>query len=144
VIIVTDTGPLWSFAVVGRLDLLGRRLKGRVEWCSAVADEVRRNIGVEPALAEVFTQDWLPVPIDLFDLGSSYVAEAFRIRHSMAGPEDHPKAHLGEAESIVLARSLKGSVLLTEDLALIHRKTFGDRLWGTESAQMNRSYRRGV
>lgn len=120
--VLTDTGPLWSFAIVKRLDLLGLRLEGRVTWTTAVAGEVRRNVAREPLLAEIFNQSWLPEPVDLGD--HDLVHEALRVRQSLAAPGDDPRMHLGEAECIVYARHLGDACVLTEDRSAKRRANF--------------------
>lgn len=123
-IIITDTGPLWSFAIVNQLDLLGERLRGRVRWTSAVADEISRNTASEPKLREVLRQPWLPSPVDLANIDLTLVLEANRIRQTLASAGDHPRAHLGEAESIAYAKTLEDVVLLAEDQGAVNRAKF--------------------
>src|SRR5277367_3882322 len=110
-IVVTDTGPLWSFALVGRLELLGRSLSERVCWTSAVANEITHNSIKEPLLKHVLSQTWLPEPIEITDI--DLVNDIARVQRSLAAPGDHYLKHLGEAESIVHARTLGDAKLLT-------------------------------
>jgi predicted nucleic acid-binding protein len=121
---VPDTGPLWTFAVVGRLDLLEARLRGSVEWTTAVFDEVTRNAAREPRLGSVLSATWLPPPVDLATLDPDLARDALRIRATFAAPGDHPRQHLGEAEAIVYAQHIGGATLVTQDGAAMRRAHF--------------------
>ena len=60
-----DTGPLWTFAQVGRLDLLGVRIAHRMIWTGAVHSEIDRNVQNHAFLADVLDLEWLPEPVQL-------------------------------------------------------------------------------
>jgi predicted nucleic acid-binding protein len=120
--IVVDTGPLWSFAVVDRLDLLGVRMTGRAAWTTAVREEVRRNTAANPFLEDVLDLSWLPEPVDLAEIGLA--KSAFNLRQRLASAGDHPLEHLGEAESIVYAKHLGAASFLTADLDASRRAKF--------------------
>lgn len=121
---VPDTGPLWTFAVVARLDLLEARLGGAVEWTTAVFDEVARNAAREPRLSDVLSAAWLPPPVDLAALDPDLAKDALRVRATFAAPDDHPRQHLGEAEAIVYALHIGGATLITQDGAAMQRAQF--------------------
>jgi predicted nucleic acid-binding protein len=61
-LLVVDTNVLWSFAVVGRLDLLEVRYPSRLVWTDAVRGEIARNMRTEPRLQAVIDSRTLGVP----------------------------------------------------------------------------------
>jgi len=63
-LLVVDTNVLWSFAVVGRLDLLEVRFASRLVWTDAVRGEIIRNTPSEPRLQAVIDSAWLGEPVE--------------------------------------------------------------------------------
>lgn len=124
-VVVTDTGPLWSFAAVGRLDLLGERLRNKIAWTTAVSEEVKRNAEQYPFLADLQSQDWIPQPVELT---GEHLALALHIRSRLASDRGHPRQHLGEAESIAyavqLVKSGTDATILAEDRDAIRQAEF--------------------
>lgn len=126
-----DTGPLWTFAQVGRLDLLGVRIAHRMIWTGAVHSEIDRNVQNHAFLADVLDLEWLPEPVQL---EGPLALRAFEVRAGLSAPRDHPNEHLGEAESIVLALDRGAEAFLTADRDAARRAKF-DRvkvIWPTD------------
>ena len=112
-LLVVDTNVLWSFAVVGRLDLLEVRFAGRLVWTDAVRGEIIRNVSSEPRLQAVIESAWLGEPVEF---AASDLLAISRLRGILATPGDHPAMHLGEAESIYLIQSKeKAATFVTDD-----------------------------
>lgn len=112
-LLVVDTNVLWSFAVVGRLDLLEVRFAGRLVWTDAVRGEIIRNASSEPRLQAVIESAWLGEPVEF---AASDLLAISRLRGILATPGDHPAMHLGEAESIYLIQSKeKAATFVTDD-----------------------------
>ena len=110
--LVFDTGPLSSFAVVARLDLLQAICAGHGSWPLSVQRELRAGARRQPALADVLALGFLgdaevlERPADLLD------AELLRLR--LAGSSLGQRQNRGEAEAIFLARRRRG-VFVSED-----------------------------
>ncbi|MGI5190778.1 hypothetical protein ACQEVI_21745 [Promicromonospora sp. CA-289599] len=109
-----DTTVLINFALINRMDLLSRLLRDRGRWCLTVSQECESASQVEGRLELLLAKELLGVPwepqteeehIDIRDL-----------RDLMARPGDSPRAHLGEAETIVLMEvRTVGAVFVTDD-----------------------------
>lgn len=111
--VLPDTTTLLNFAFIQRMDLLATLINGSGVWCSAVARE---------------SEDWLSTAgfesvsgaraifgAPLFPGGAEHV-DIQVMRTSMAGPGDGRYKHLGEAESIVIARNrFPGALFVTDD-----------------------------
>jgi predicted nucleic acid-binding protein len=108
--LVFDTGPLCSFAVVARLDLLEAICAGHGSWPLSVQRELRAGARTLPALAHDVT--FLGVPEVLERPADILEAELLRVR--LAGSSLGQRHNLGEAEAIFLARR-RGGVLVSED-----------------------------
>lgn len=78
-----DTGPLWTFAQVGRLDLLGVRIAHRMIWTGAVHSEIDRNVQNHALLADVLDLEWLPEPVQL---EGPLALRAFEVRAGLSAP----------------------------------------------------------
>jgi predicted nucleic acid-binding protein len=118
-LVVFDTGPLWSFASIGRLDVLETRYGDRARWTLEVQDEVKRNASVAPELAQVMSARWLGSAINVPDLDPprsvGLLHDINVVRASLARHGDHAKAHLGESSVIVAARELRGWVAIEDE-----------------------------
>jgi predicted nucleic acid-binding protein len=112
--LVFDTGPLSSFAVIARLDLLEAVCAGHGSWPLSVQRELRAGTAAQPALAGVLQAAFLGVPEVLERPADVLEAEVLRVR--LAGSTLSQRHNRGEAEAIFLARSRRG-VFVTEDRA---------------------------
>lgn len=108
-----DTTVLVNFALLGRMDLLKRLMATSGRWGQSVASECdasSRVPGLE-SLAEatgIFGEPWAPSP-------SEHVMIMI-LREGLASAGDPLTRHLGEAETIVLARDrAPGSRFVTDD-----------------------------
>jgi len=113
-----DTNVLWSFASVGRLDLLNLRFGDRIRWTDAVSDEVLRNSRRVSFLSDIHKANFMPDPVSmpLAELG-----RVLLVRSALASVNDPPSMHMGEAETIhVIATHDQGAVFLTDDVAASH------------------------
>lgn len=110
--LVFDTGPLNSFAVVGRLDLLDAVCAGHATWPLSVQRELRAGVRAQPVLAEVLEARFLG-PAEVLEHPTDLLeAELLRVR--LAGSPLSQRHNRGEAEAILLARSRRG-VFVSED-----------------------------
>lgn len=102
-----DTAALVSLAHAGNaLPILRRRALGdRPRWVDAVEDEVTRGRQPHEHIAglHLIQADtaWLG---DYAELDEGQHIEAYELRDTIALPMDHPDEHLGEAQTVVLAR----------------------------------------
>jgi predicted nucleic acid-binding protein len=110
--LVFDTGPLCSFAVVGRLDLLEAICAGHGSWPLSVQRELRAGARSLPTLARAYEARFLGVPEVLEHPADILEAELLRTR--LAGSSLGQRQNRGEAEAIFLARRRRG-VLVSED-----------------------------
>jgi predicted nucleic acid-binding protein len=110
--LVFDTGPLCSFAVVSRLELLEAICTGHGSWPLSVQRELRAGARTLPALAHAHELSFLGVPEVLERPADILEAELLRVR--LAGSSLGQRRNLGEAEAIFLARR-RGGVLVSED-----------------------------
>jgi predicted nucleic acid-binding protein len=110
--LVFDTGPLNSFAVVARLDLLEAVCAGHGSWPLSVQRELRAGARVHPALAGLLDPVFLGVPEVLEHPADLLEAELLRLR--LAGSSLSQRHNRGEAEAIFLARRRRG-VFVSED-----------------------------
>jgi predicted nucleic acid-binding protein len=110
--LVFDTGPLSSFAVVARLDLLEAVCAGHAAWPLSVRRELRAGTRAQPALAGVLEAAFLGPPEVLERPADLLEVELLRLR--LAGSSLGPHRNRGEAEAIFLARRRNG-VFVSED-----------------------------
>jgi predicted nucleic acid-binding protein len=110
--LVFDTGPLSSFAVVARLDLLEAVCAGHAAWPLSVQRELRAGTRAQPALAGVLEAAFLGPPDVLERPADLLEVELLRLR--LAGSSLGPHHNRGEAEAIFLARRRNG-VFVSED-----------------------------
>jgi predicted nucleic acid-binding protein len=117
-VLLFDAGPLWSFAIVARLDILEARYAGRAGWTKEVRDEILRNSSSVSALQPILTAVWLGQPIDVGSLDPSRQLELLRqveiVRQTLTGARSHPRKNLGEASTIVAAVETN-SIVAIED-----------------------------
>jgi predicted nucleic acid-binding protein len=124
-----DNTVLINFAYIGRLDLLAELLPRRM-WCLTVSRECRQSFAV-------LDFDYLKVRVLFGDPLIPSQGESINLkflRDEIAAPGDKPSAHMGEAETITLAKSrlVEDPVLVTDDIdatALARRE--GLRVVGT-------------
>jgi hypothetical protein len=115
--VVFDANVLLNFATdVHAFYLLRQRFEGRGTWAFAVREEIVRLANRLPPqpqanLAMRFSE-WLGTPHRIEEEEELQKVEALRLRIARDG--DHPREHLGEAASIVLAHRL-GGILATDD-----------------------------
>ena len=109
-----DNTVLINFGYIDRLDLLERLLPARV-WCLTVARECRQSYAIlgfstYPDVKALFGEPLIPTRAESINLT--------RLRDDIASPGDKPDAHIGEAETITLAKSRRfdGPILVTDDL----------------------------
>lgn len=112
-LVFPDTTTLLSFAYIGRMDLLRYLANSNGVWCSAVAGESadwRTTAGYE-AVSEsgsIFGEPLFPTTTEHIEIQM--------LRATLAGPGDGPRQHLGEAETIVIARTrYPGARFVTDD-----------------------------
>ena len=115
--VIFDANSLFNFATdVHALYLLRQRYEGRGAWAFAVREEIVRlgsRVPPQPQATVVMrNSEWLGTPHRIEDEGELQKVEALRLRIARDG--DHPRQHLGEAASIVLAQRL-GGLLATDD-----------------------------
>ena len=103
--LVFDTGPLSSFAVVARLDLLEAICAGHGSWPLSVQRELRAGARALPALACAYQVGFLGVPEVLEHSADILEAELLRV----AGTTD------------LLARAVRMGLLRPEGARELHR-----------------------
>lgn len=115
ILLFPDNTVLINFALISRMDLLARLANGNGCWCATVSIECADWVK-EPGLSalstasEIFGESLYPKPSE---------HQAIRLmRDELAAPGDHPRQHLGEAETltIIVHRGLTaGSFFVTDD-----------------------------
>jgi predicted nucleic acid-binding protein len=110
--VVFDSGPLCSFAVVDRLDLLEAICAGHGSWPLSVQRGLRAGARALPALARAYEARFLGLPEVLEHPADILEAELLRTR--LARSSLGQRQNRGEAEAIFLARR-RGGVLVSED-----------------------------
>lgn len=95
-----DNTVLTNFALINRMDLLGRLANGNGRWCATVAAECRESaklpeLAAMGEAAEIFGDPLYPDQAEHQDVRV--------IRDQLACPGDPPSKHLGEAETIAIA-----------------------------------------
>ncbi|MCK9876412.1 hypothetical protein MXD61_00275 [Frankia sp. AgPm24] len=115
VLLFPDNTVLINFAIINRMDLLERLVKGNGRWCATVESECRRSarvpgLDVLGSARRIFGAPWLPDAAELQD--------AMIMRDGLAGPGDSRHHHLGEAETLAIMtrRRVKG-LFVTDDRA---------------------------
>ena len=98
-IVVSDTSPLLSLALIGQLDLL-RQLYGSIVIPSAVHDEIVVGGAVYAGGGDVARQEWIHI-----DHAMNAIIIALLMR----------ELDQGEAEAIALAIELKADLLLVDE-----------------------------
>jgi hypothetical protein len=116
---VPDTTVLINFAILHRMDLLGRLADGDGRWCATVATECAESARVAGLAAldgpsEIFGEPLLPDEAEHQD--------ALVLRDGLVRPGDPPTKHFGEAEThshpATLPRGEAGLYLLATARAL--------------------------
>ena len=110
--LVFDTGPLSSFAVIARLDLLEAICAGHGSWPLSVQRELRAGVRTLPALAHAHQARFLGRPEVLEHPADLLEAELLWVR--LAGSSRSQRHNRGEAEAILLARRRRG-MFVSED-----------------------------
>ncbi len=113
-LIFPDNTVFVHFAKIGRVDILERLFARNAKWTATVAEECAQSAR-QPHLADLAN-------VPLF-MGDPLYPETLQervdmrvIREGFAGPNDHERKNLGEAEtlSIIINRQL-GARLITDD-----------------------------
>lgn len=108
-----DNTVLINFAYIGRLDLLAALLPQRM-WCLTVSRECRQSYAIldfdYATVRALFGEPLIPTQGESINL--------ILLRDEIAVPGDKPSAHVGEAETITLAKSrrIENPVLVTDDI----------------------------
>lgn len=109
-----DNTVLINFGYINRIPLLGELLANRM-WCLTVSREckqsyTRRGFTTYPDVRALFGDPLIPTQAERINTR--------RLRDDMATPTDGPDDHMGEAETIVVAKNqVSGTlVLATDDL----------------------------
>jgi hypothetical protein len=94
-----DNTVLVNFAIINRMDLLGRLVRDNGRWCATAARECERSADVAGLAAlddarEIFGDPLFPDQAELQD--------TVIIRDELAGPGDSRYQHLGEAETLAI------------------------------------------
>lgn len=115
---VADTGLLWNFAVIDRIDILAEFAKSTGKppvWVAEISTEVKRNLpNYYSDFHSIFGTPLTPERSELAD------TQIVRRKH-FALPGDNSTAHLGESESIAICSNrFKVDIvfMLTEDRAV--------------------------
>ncbi|MEV0267785.1 hypothetical protein AB0H43_03340 [Hamadaea sp. NPDC050747] len=116
-LVLPDNTVLVNFALLNRMDLLAKLIKGNGTWCASVAaecDQSARHPGLESMADahEVFGEPLRPeTPSELT------MTQTLRTR--LARPGEGHLRHLGEAETLAImaSRSLRG-MFVTDDKAV--------------------------
>jgi hypothetical protein len=113
VLMVPDTTVLINFAILRRMDLLGRLADGDGRWCATVATECAESARVTGLTAldgagAIFGEPLFPDEAEHQD--------ALVLRDGLVRPGDPPTKHLGEAETLAIIerRQLRG-FFVTDD-----------------------------
>ncbi|ADP83411.1 hypothetical protein [Pseudofrankia inefficax] len=113
VLLFPDNTVLINFAVIDRMDLLGRLANDNGRWCPTVAAECAASgrlpdLGALAHAREIFGAPLAPTPAELRD--------AQLLRAQLAKPGDHPHKHLGEAETVaIMTRRDVDGFFVTDD-----------------------------
>lgn len=113
-LIFPDNTVFVHFAEIGRVDLLEQLFAGKAQWTATVAEECRLS-SLQPHLSDlVGVPDFMGRA--LRPSSQKEIVDVLAIRQSFAGPDDHERKNLGEAEtlSIILNRQLD-AWLITDD-----------------------------
>lgn len=113
VLLFPDNTVLVNFAIINRMDLLGRLANGNGTWCATVSQECAAS-AAQPGLGAlsqadiIFGDPWFPE-------GAEYL-DTTMLRQELASPGDSLQKHLGEAETlaIMLRRQVNG-FFVTDD-----------------------------
>jgi len=113
-LLFSDNTVLVNFALINRMDLLGRLVNGRGRWSASVASECERS-AQEPGLGamkiawEIFGAPWYPE-------SGAELLDVQVLRLELAQPGDSAHTHLGEAETlaIMIRRDVDG-FFVTDD-----------------------------
>lgn len=108
-----DNTVLINFGFIGRIDLLEKLLPTRM-WCLTVSRECRQSFSVRgfttyESVRKLFGEPLVPT-------GGERI-NTQQMRDDIASPEDKPDAHMGEAETITIAKSRRFSspMFVTDD-----------------------------
>ena len=113
VLIFPDNTVLINFALINRMDLLGRLANGNGRWCATIAAECaesakRPELAALQGAAEILGEPLFPEAAELQD--------AQVLRDQLAGPGDLKTTHLGEAETIaIVTRRRFNCFFVTDD-----------------------------
>lgn len=109
-----DNTVLINFGYLDRVELL-ERLLPQPTWCLTVSRECRQSYSIlgfdaYPKVQALFGEPLIPTKGERINL--------HRLRDDLAGPDDKPDAHIGEAETITIAKSrgFSGPILVTDDV----------------------------
>jgi predicted nucleic acid-binding protein len=145
-----DNTVLINFAIINRMDLLGRLANGNGQWCATVAIECsasakRPELAALGGAGEIFGEPLRPDEAEHQDIGV--------LRDQLAAPGEPRTQHLGEAETLaIIIRRHLSCFFATDDrsaarmaaqhgiqaastwhlLKVAHRKGWidADTLWG--------------
>lgn len=161
-----DNTVLVNFALINRMDLLGKVTNGNGMWCATVADECRKSSRVSgletmTQARDIFGDPLYPTRVELSD--------TLVLRVRITQPDDSPEKSLGEAETIaIMSRRHPTGILVTDDggarllakdndikvlstwhllrMAVRARLVDGDTAWGYVQTlgSLNRGRPRGV
>lgn len=111
--VLYDAVSLQHLAKVSRLSILPQihLLRTEPRWVEAVHDEVAASSHL-PHCSAVLAFTWLGTPVP--PLGNSELQEVFRIKSVISKIGASPADHLGESQSIVIAKRI-GAVFVTDD-----------------------------
>lgn len=109
---IFDAGPLSSFALVERLDVLARRYTETAAWTIEVRAEVARGIRSDSRLEALLHQSWLPEPIILGEVQDLVKIERFR--WALGGSDTDLEKHRGEAATLVAAEIHAGIAVIDD------------------------------
>jgi len=113
-ILFPDNTVLINFALLNRVDILDRIMRGQGRWCAAVSDECAQSakeVGLEAMAAYPAI---LGSP--LFPATPAEHLEVRLLRDRLVGPGDGPTRHLGEAETVAIISGRQiDAVFATDD-----------------------------
>jgi predicted nucleic acid-binding protein len=99
ILLFPDNTVLINFALISRMDLLGRLVNGNGRWCATVAIECSASAR-QPGLGALVTAgDIFGEP--LYPQASEHQGVQI-MRDQLAQPGDRPTQHLGEAETLTI------------------------------------------
>ncbi|MGH8527029.1 MAG: hypothetical protein ACREXY_23340 [Gammaproteobacteria bacterium] len=109
-----DANTLINFAVIDRLDILGRRYEGCAAWTDGVQFEVKRGVQSDRRIQRVLDVPWLGSPVEIE--GVADLTRVELLRACLSGSSSRPTKHLGEAQTIfLLETSYESSIFITDD-----------------------------